>query len=94
MAEITQKSVLMECLEYERGLWKLCSKKYDTLIPMDGMQEKWNEQKEKCRILQELIQAYESEPVRRAIAGWQREVMDGKKQRELFAEDFSPEVET
>ena len=77
MAEINRKSVLLECLEYERGLWKLCSRNYDMLEPMKGMDDKFDEQKEKCRILQELIQAYDSEPVRAALADWQKDVMDG-----------------
>ena len=72
--EITRKSVLLECLEYERGLWKLCSKNYDTLEPMKGMDKEFDEQREKCRILEDLIHAYESEPVKRALATWQQEV--------------------
>ena len=77
MAEINRKSVLLECLEYERGLWKLCSKNYDMLEPMKGMDDKFDEQKEKCRILQELIQAYDSETVRAALADWQKDAMGG-----------------
>lgn len=75
MAEVTRRSVLLECLEYERGLWKLCSKKYDTLEPKEGMEDKWDEQKEKCKLLEDMIQAYESEPVKAAMAGWQNMVM-------------------
>lgn len=87
MSEITKKSVLIECLEYERELWRVASKNYDTLEPAKGMGEQWEEQKEKCRILQELIAALESEPVRRELAQWQKDVMDGKKQIGLFAEE-------
>ena len=78
MSEITKKSVLIECLEYEREIWKMASKKYDTLEPMKGMETQWEEQRQKCEILQELIQALDSEPVRRELAQWQRDVMDGK----------------
>lgn len=78
MTEITKKSVLIECLEYEREIWKLSSKRYDTMEPMKGMEKEWEEQREKCRILQELIQALDSEPVRREMAQWQRDVMAGK----------------
>ena len=74
---VTRKSVLTECLEYERELWKVTSKKYDTLEPAHGMEAQWEEQKEKCRILQELIQALESEPVRRELAEWQKEIITG-----------------
>jgi len=75
MKEITKRSVLLECLEHERELWKLCSRKYNRLEPMKGMEERFEEQAEKCRILQEMIQAMESEPVRRAIAAWQEKIM-------------------
>jgi len=85
MAEITRKSVLTECLEYERGLWKLCSRKYDTLVPMEGMEDKWDEQREKCRILEDLIHAYDSKPVQDALANWQKRIMkedkEGKEHR-------------
>jgi hypothetical protein len=56
-------------------LWKLCSKKYDTLEPKEGMEDKWEEQKGKCKLLEDMIQAYESEPVKAAMAGWQNMVM-------------------
>ena len=84
--EITRKSVLLDCLEIMRENLRICSKKYDKLEPEEGMEEMWNLFREKCRILQELIQAYESEPVRAAIAGWQKDVMNGKRQSELFGE--------
>ena len=72
---ITRKSVLIECLELMREKWKLCSKKYDTLEPKKGMEELWMEQGVKCRLLQDMIQAYESPQVRRALANWQQEVI-------------------
>lgn len=87
--EITRKSVLLECLEYERGLWKLCSKNYDTLEPMKGMDKEFDEQREKCRILEDLIHAYESEPVKRALATWQQEQLPP----ENIAEEFNGHTE-
>ena len=85
--EITRKSVLLECLEVMRQQLRICSKNYDTLEPEPGMEEMWSNYRQKCGILEELIHAYDSEPVRAAIAGWQREVMAGKKQTGLFGED-------
>ena len=75
MSEITRKSVLTECLEIQRDKWKMCSRKYDMLEPMKGMEQQWNEQREKCRLLEDLIHAYESPPVRKALANWQQEIM-------------------
>ena len=40
-----------------------------------GMEEIFAERREKCRLLQEMIQALESEPVRRSMAEWQQEIM-------------------
>ena len=75
MAEVTRRSVLMECLEYERDLWKLCSMNYDMRVPMRGMEQSFMEQKEKCGILTEMIRALENERVRAAMADWQKGVM-------------------
>ena len=73
--DITRRAVLLECLEIQREMWKICSKRYDTLEPKKGMENIWNEQREKCRILKELIRANESEPVRAALANWQQQVI-------------------
>ena len=73
---VTRRTVLEECLEYERDLWKLCSKDYNMLLPMKGMEDKFDEQKEKCRILMELLQAIKNESVCQALAGWQMDVME------------------
>ena len=83
MAEVNKLSVLKECLEYERDLWKLTSEKYNMLTPMKGMEDQFEEQKAKCMILQEMIQALQAESVRRALADWQKDVMDNGIQTEL-----------
>ena len=75
MAEVNRRTVLMECLEYERDLWKLTSEGYDMRIPMKGMEDLFAEQRAKCEILQELIHSLESEQVRHVLANWQKEVM-------------------
>ncbi len=76
MAEITKKSVLLECLEYERGLKRLCSVDHEGRLPAKGEEDLFYEQQKKCRIIQELIQALDSEPVRRTLADWQKELME------------------
>lgn len=73
--EITRKSVLLECLSIMRQELAICSTNYNGLEPKKGMEEAWEQGRQKVKILQELIQAYDSEPVRSALAGWQKEVL-------------------
>lgn len=75
MAEITKKSVLLECLEYERGLTRLCSVDHEGRIPLHGSEDLFYDQQKKCKIIEELIQALDSEPVRRTLADWQKDVI-------------------
>lgn len=75
--------MLKECLEYERDLWKLTSANYNMLVPMKGMEDQFEEQKAKCMILQEMIQALQVESVKRAMADWQKDIMDNGIQTEL-----------
>lgn len=89
--EITRRSVLLEALENQEAQLSRCSVEGKKLIPLPGMKEIFREQFEKCRILREMIQALESEPVRNAIAGWQKEIMDGK-QVEVTTLDKVPPV--
>lgn len=76
MAEITRKSVLLECLSIMKSELAICSKHYNGLEPANGMEEAWQQGRQKVEILKDLIQAYDSEPVRAALADWQKEVMD------------------
>ena len=75
MAEINRKSVLLECLSIMREELGICSKNYNGLIPKEGMEEAWEQARRNAEILEELIHAYDSEPVRIALADWQKEVM-------------------
>ena len=79
MAEITRRSVLEEALEIQEAQLSRCSVNGLKLIPMAGMQEVFREQLEKCRILREMIQALQSEPVRKVMADWQKELMEGQR---------------
>ena len=76
MGENTKKSVLLECLEYERGKKKLCSVDHQGRMPLKGFEDLFKDQEEKCQILQDMIHALDSEHVRRAIAEWQMDVME------------------
>ena len=73
--EITNRSVLLECVRRYDDNLKLVSKGGRMLEPKKGMEALWMEQGEKCRLLQDMIQAYESPQVRRALANWQQEVI-------------------
>ena len=76
--EITRRSVLLDALEREEAIMASCSMNGMKLQPIRGYEAQFNAQLEKCRILRDMIQALESEPVRRELANWQREVMEGK----------------
>lgn len=76
MAEITRKSVLLECLQIMRREQEICSTNYNGLEPKKGMEEAWEQGRQKIKILEDLIQAYETEPVRKALADWQLDVME------------------
>lgn len=76
--EITRRSVLLDALGREEAVMAACSRDGKKLEPMPGLQEMFEAQKERCRLLREMIQALESEPVRRSIASWQKEIMAGK----------------
>ena len=74
--EITRKTVLIDCLKIMRKQLAICSKNYNGLEPKDNMEEIWSELRVKVKILEDIIHAFESEPVRKAIANWQIEVME------------------
>lgn len=76
MAEINRKSVLTECLSIMREELAICSKHYNGLEPKEGMEEAWAQGRQKVEILKDMIHAMESEPVRRAMANWQMDVME------------------
>ena len=78
MAEITRRSVLLDALAREEAGMAACSRDGKKLEPMTGLEETFKEQAEKCRLLREMIQALESEPVRQSIANWQKDIMAGK----------------
>lgn len=88
----TNKSVLLECLEYERGLKKMCSVDHEGRLPLQGMEDLFHDQAEKCQILQDMIHAMDSETVRRAIADWQKDIMENGPPKELKLDGGEPEL--
>lgn len=71
--------MLLECLSIMRQEQAVMSKNYNGLEPAKGMEEAWAQGRRKIEILQELIHAYDSEPVRRSLANWQMEIMTQKE---------------
>ena len=73
--QITLKSVLLECLGLIKEEQRLSSKDYNGLVPKEGMEESWDQARRKVQVLKDAIPALESEPVRAAMANWQKDVM-------------------
>ena len=73
--EITRKSTLIKCLGIIRSELEICSEHYNGLTPKKGMEQLWQECRQEVEILKDLIHAYDSEPVRAALADWQKDVM-------------------
>jgi len=74
--EINLKTVLTECLQDRRHVLNICSKDYKGLEPARGMEEVWQRERKKVDILEDAVHAVQSEPVRQAMADWQKEVME------------------
>ena len=75
MAEINRRSVLIECMAIIREELQICSKNWNGLEPKEGMEDAWQQCRQKIEILKDMIQALQSEPVRIALADWQKETM-------------------
>lgn len=74
--EITRRDVLLECLDIMKKIRNSFSKDRLGLQAADRYDALFDEYDIKCRILREMIQANESAPVRRALADWQKEIME------------------
>ena len=66
--EITRRSVLSDALRYRQSLVRKFSRDSRGLAARTGYQEEFARYTEECRILRELMQALEYEPVKEAIA--------------------------
>lgn len=76
MAEINRRSVLIECLAIMREELQICSKNWNGLEPKEGMEDAWEQGRQKIEILKDMIAAMSSEPVRAVLADWQKDVME------------------
>jgi hypothetical protein len=77
--EITRRETLLDCLEMMRMRLKVVSVDRKGIIPIEGYEDLFFERQRKCCIIQELIQANESEPVRAALVEWQIRLIKGEK---------------
>ena len=77
--EITRRETLLDCLEMMRMRLKVVSVDRKGRIPIDGEEDLFFERQKKCCIIQNLIQANESEPVRSALAEWKTRLTKGEK---------------
>jgi len=94
MARITKRETLLECLELMKKFRNAFAQDKLGMLPNARYMALYEEYDIKCEILREMIQALESEPVRRAMADWQREIMkngpEALKPEEIFTKDAIP----
>ena len=74
--EVTKRETLLECLDLMKKFRACFSHKGMGMMPTPRYAALFKEYDEKCRILREMLQALESEPVRKALANWQQMVME------------------
>ena len=74
-ATVTLRSTLIDCLQIKRQELGICSKRYDGLEPARGLETAWEIHRQEVQILEKHIQSLEYEPVRKALAEWQADVM-------------------
>ena len=75
--EITNRSVLLECVRRYDDNLKLVSKGGRMLEPKKGMEDLFEEYQLKGNVIRKLIHALGSEPVRETIDHWERMVKHG-----------------
>lgn len=79
MAASTRRGALMYCLEILLEERRIISQEYLGREPVKGKEERFNILSGMIDEIRELIRACDSEPVRAAIANWQKMIMDGKQ---------------
>ena len=95
MREITKRETLLECLDIMKKFRNNFSQRGYGMAPIERYTALFDEYDKKCEILREMIQALESEPVRKALSDWQKQVirngpealsLDGPEQSETIRE--------
>ena len=70
---ITRRNTLGECLRIFENRLQAVSKHGYGLEPKRGAEAAFDEAKEHCRVVRELMQALENERVREAVARWRND---------------------
>ena len=71
MTKLSAVRMAIEALEREK---KLCS--HSMLVPIKGMEKQYDEIEDALRQLRDMAQGLQTEPVRQALANWQKELME------------------
>lgn len=79
MEQVTKRQALLEALSIFENQIRGMSKNGRMLEPLKGYEERFRDAQEKAERIREIIHALESEPVRRSMANWQIEIMEGKR---------------
>lgn len=74
--EVTKRETLLQCLNIMERIRNSFSHRGAGLTAINHYEALYEEYDKKCKILREMIQALESEPVRAAMAHWQQLLMD------------------
>ena len=70
MTKLSALRMAIEALEREK---KMIS--HSMLVPIKGMEKEYNDIDSALRQLRDIAQGLQTEPVRRALADWQKELM-------------------
>lgn len=70
----------------------ICSTNWNGLEPKKGMEEAWDQCRQKIEILKDMIQSLESEPVRRAFADWKKENTLADWQKDIIENGIHTEL--
>lgn len=70
----------------------ICSTNWNGLEPKKGMEEAWDQCRQKIEILKDMIQSLESEPVRRAFADWKKEKTLADWQKDIIENGIQTEL--
>ena len=77
--EVTRRETLLECLDLMTKIRNGFSQKGYGIVPIERYIELYDEYDQKCEVIRELIRCVESESVKRALADWQKELMQAEK---------------
>lgn len=75
--EITKRETLLEAVDMMRKIRNSYAQDELGMIPIEKKRLDYEEYEQKVRILMDMVRALEAEPVKRALAQWQIDIMEG-----------------